>query len=44
MISEIIYCIGSQKVHTVQLRGQNENAIVCPECSHSKKKEKLISV
>jgi len=39
MISEIIYCIGSQKVHTVELRGKNENAIVCPECSHSRKKK-----
>lgn len=40
MIEEIIYCIGSQKTHSVSLRSQNENTIVCPECSHTRKKSK----
>lgn len=40
MIIEQIYCIGSQKAHSVELRSQNENTIICPECSHTRKKSK----
>lgn len=36
-----IYCINSSKVHEVELKNSGENLLLCPECSHTRKKNKL---
>lgn len=36
-----IYCINSSKVHEVELKNRHENYIVCPECSHDRKKKNV---
>ncbi|MDY3507014.1 bifunctional DNA primase/helicase [Riemerella anatipestifer] len=36
-----IYCINTSKVHEVELKNSGENTLLCPECSHTRKKNKL---
>lgn len=39
-MTELIYCIGTQRVHKLEVKNAGENYSVCPECSHNRKKSK----